>query len=511
MSIWGNQEYGVTAQGAWAQQMEHAAGDGNPAQKATYIIFYDPADSRYKTRNGLDGTIDYNSTDPKTTIQETFDAAAALNPSGYVIFKPAYYDITDDLTIPDPVAPGFTIDFGGAAILRPSSTYAGSGPFIQTSNNTQNNIILKNWRIHDPWTKLAGIMIECNHFQHCRIENMLLSSDSAAVGLDFDGDHWNIIDLKQLIIGNGVGLRLGNANATNANRVLIESAGGANMTCVQSVSAGCNYIYVQDISQASVGFSIAGSGNIIYARFEGGYGPAANVVDPVKFTSASKDNIFYPLLTLTSKMRHYITREGIGNKVVHPGFQTILFDSFGGNGLMAKWLSTTGGTGTFTQANRYVQLDSGAVTGGTSQLDFNAKLIGYGRLGPWMDMSAQLTATTQQTVQLQLRKDANNICEFKHDPGAGAANWFAITTIGGAPTSTNTGIAADTALHLFAILVFQAASKVQYCIDGVLVASHTADTDLWQFEPFFYVINKENLTKKLYLWEVQIQEDQYRP
>jgi len=460
--------------------------------------------------NGSTGKVDFSGLVVGTVIQNVWNTAAALNPSGYVTFKPAYYDVLDDLTIPDPVAPGFTIDFGGAAVLRPSSSYVGAGPFIQTSANVQTNMVLKNWRIHDPWTKLAGTMVECNHLQHCRIENMYLSSDSAAVGLDFDGDHWNVIDIKQLIIGNGIGLRLGNVNATNANKIFIEGLGGALMTGIDSKTAGCNKIYVQDVSEALVGFSVAGEGNEIHARFEGGYGPAANVVDPIKFTSTSKDNTFYPLLPLTDKVRMYITREGIGNQVVQPGFETVLFDSFGGNALLAKWNSTVGGTGAITLANRYVQLDSGATTGGTAQLDLNAKTISLGSLGPWMDMYAQLSNIIQQTCQLQLRKDATNIMEFKYDPAGAGANWFAVTTVGGAPTSTDLGIAADTAFHLFSIIVFQEAAKVQYYVDGVLKATHTAAVGAWELEPFFYIINKENASKKLYLWEVKIQANQLR-
>jgi len=494
----------------WMNDVEDLLGSGNPAQVATYIIFYDVADSKYKTRNGMTGEIDYSGTNPRTVIQDTWDAAAALNPSGYVVFKPAYYDITDDLTIPDPTAPGFTIDFGGAAVLRPSASYVGAGPFIQTSNNVQTQMVLKNWRIHDPWTQLAGTMIQCRHLQHCRIENMYLSSNTAAVGLDFDGDHWNLIDCRQLVVGNGIGLRLGNTNATNANRVLIESLGGALMTGVEFKSAGCNKVYVQDISEALVGFSVAGVANEIWARTEGGYGPAAQIVDPVKFTSASEDNIFHPMLNLTDKVRMHITREGVGNQVVQPGFETVLFDSFGGDALLAKWRDTVGGTGSITLSDRHVILDSGGVTGGTAQLDFNANTITLGNLSPWMDMYAQLSNITQQTTQLQLRKDATNIMEFKYDPAGAGANWFAITTVGGAPTSTDLAIAADTAFHLFSIIVFQEAAKVQYYVDGVLKVTHTAAVSAWELEPFFYIINKENLTKKLFLWECKIQANQLR-
>lgn len=471
-----------------------------------YTIYEE--DGTYYGEHCQTSAVDYDGSNPATVIQDTLNAAAALDPAGCVVFKPDFYDLDEDITIPDPTGPGFTIDCMNA-VLRPSSSYAGSGTFIQSSANTQTNMRIRNLRVTDPNLKLTTVM-QCQRFQHCSLDNVYLHSENATVLLDFDGDHWNRIHCEQLIGGSATGLRLGNSNATNANHVVIRSAGGSGMTCVNLVNAGNSYVYVQDVSEASVGFSCAGSGNDLYARFEGSYGTGNNVVDPVKFTSASKDNRFHLLHGLADKVRHYITREGIGNRVVHPGVEQVFYDSFGGNGLQAKWLSTTGGTGAITQRNRYVELDTGGTTGGTARIDFNAKCIGYTTLGPWMDMYAQLSATTQETVQMQLRKDATNIMEFKIDPAGAADNWDAITTVGGVPTTTDTGITSTTDFTYFSILVFTEASKVQYYINGVLEATHTANVATWNLEPYFYIINKENASKKLYVWEVEIQQDQLR-
>jgi len=69
----GTKVKGDKGEPAWANLIEGALGDGNPAQSASYVIFKDG--STYKARNGTDGTIDYSGTNAATVINAAIDAA----------------------------------------------------------------------------------------------------------------------------------------------------------------------------------------------------------------------------------------------------------------------------------------------------------------------------------------------------------------------------------------------------------------------------------------------------
>ena len=65
---------GDKAGNVWANDIQHALGDGNPAQAASYVVFLDGA--TYKARNGKDGTIDFSGANKATVQQATVDALA---------------------------------------------------------------------------------------------------------------------------------------------------------------------------------------------------------------------------------------------------------------------------------------------------------------------------------------------------------------------------------------------------------------------------------------------------
>ena len=73
---WGEQDDGDVAYASWAQQIEHAVGDGNPAQGNSYVVFYHTGDSEYKARNGLDGTIDYHDSNADVVINNCIRAVS---------------------------------------------------------------------------------------------------------------------------------------------------------------------------------------------------------------------------------------------------------------------------------------------------------------------------------------------------------------------------------------------------------------------------------------------------
>ena len=80
----GTKSAGDTITSAWKNLLESALGSGNPAQGASYVVFYDSSDSLYKARNGLDGTIDSSNATLLTVVQAANDA---LTSGGTIYLK----------------------------------------------------------------------------------------------------------------------------------------------------------------------------------------------------------------------------------------------------------------------------------------------------------------------------------------------------------------------------------------------------------------------------------------
>lgn len=135
---------------AWAQDVEHALGDGKPAQAASYTFFKDG--SEYKVRNGLTGEIGYTGTNAVTVAQAILNAMG----SGTLLFKKATYPWTAELV----------------TATSQQSLVAEKGVILQPSNNMQSLIRLA--ATHD----------------HCSVENFELDGNSKnAHGILIRGAH----------------------------------------------------------------------------------------------------------------------------------------------------------------------------------------------------------------------------------------------------------------------------------------------------------------------------------
>jgi len=111
MSSFGEIASGSKGYSAWALDVEHALGDGNPAQGPQYIIFKDGASS-YKARSGLTGKIpswgsDSNACDLINNaiddLYDTSDADSGNRIGGTIWFAPGYYYIDDTIYIKEDV------------------------------------------------------------------------------------------------------------------------------------------------------------------------------------------------------------------------------------------------------------------------------------------------------------------------------------------------------------------------------------------------------------------------
>jgi hypothetical protein len=96
---------------------------------------------------------------------------------------------------------------------------------------------------------------------------------------------------------------------------------------------------------------------------------------------------------------------------------------------------------------------------------------------------------------------------FRRSTIAGDTNWQCYSSSGAANGVTDSGVAADTAVHLFE-LEFEG-SDVRYYIDGVLVATRNTDmpasgTNVF---PNIGVLTNENVAKNIKIGHVFLQED----
>jgi hypothetical protein len=94
----GTKSTGDAANPDWANLIEDALGDGNPAQALSFVVFKDGSD--FKARNGTDGTIDYSGTVGGTVIQACLDACESAGAgTTFLRWVSGGYDVPAGLTI----------------------------------------------------------------------------------------------------------------------------------------------------------------------------------------------------------------------------------------------------------------------------------------------------------------------------------------------------------------------------------------------------------------------------
>jgi hypothetical protein len=89
----------------------------------------------------------------------------------------------------------------------------------------------------------------------------------------------------------------------------------------------------------------------------------------------------------------------------------------------------------------------------------------------WIGLSSQSAGTIVASDN-----PTGNHAMFRFSTAAGDTNWMCCTKDNTTQTATSSGIAADTAIHLFAIEFDDVAGNIKFYIDGVLV--HTATANL---------------------------------
>ena len=123
-----------------------------------------------------------------------------------------------------------------------------------------------------------------------------------------------------------------------------------------------------------------------------------------------------------------------------------------------------------------------------------------------MEVRAKLISTDAQKTELTLFFDASNQIRFIYDTTVGA-NWSIETYDGGAPTTADSGIAADTSYHVFRIECFPV-GEVHYFIDGTECANSPITTNIPDdagdyLEPYLRVLTREDVAKSCdidYVW-----------
>lgn len=191
------------------------------------------------------------------------------------------------------------------------------------------------------------------------------------------------------------------------------------------------------------------------------------------------------------------------------------WDDFLGDQLKDEWNSTIAAAGTTdvvdAQTGGIVRLTTGALDTNNNILDWQDIRSLHVDQKVSMEVRVKLTHLTQQYIELALRFDVNNYIMFWNGPGGAATNWFTYCNDGGASTSQDSGILADTDYHIFRIEAFPT-GEVHFYIDGVETANSPITTNIPDdvtdyLQPHIMIVTRENAAKSMDIDYVVVRQE----
>jgi len=175
----------------------------------------------------------------------------------------------------------------------------------------------------------------------------------------------------------------------------------------------------------------------------------------------------------------------------------------------ARWtLSGTGGTYTQNaELGGTGTLATGATSGNAAVLTLNGSGCTDKTKSPFLATRAKLSSTSAVGSGLAvLINDPNNVIDIFYDAGAGA-NFKYRCKSGGTQTVVDSGVAADTAYHVFTIDVDAGASNVTFTIDGANSQTIATNVPTALLEPKIALNTTDNNDKQLTVDFVYLEAD----
>jgi len=170
------------------------------------------------------------------------------------------------------------------------------------------------------------------------------------------------------------------------------------------------------------------------------------------------------------------------------------FDDFWGDSVDARW--HTAGNGSAAVVNGIdggiCRLTSGAVSGNSHAISWQDIRSLSAAKKAVLEAYVKLGASSVIDVRIGLYYDATHYIYFRFDDSADDT-WKAVTDDGTGPTVADTGVAPDTNYHVFRIVT--SSTSVTFYMDGVLVATVTADIPTEYLQPYISTATEENANK----------------
>lgn len=171
------------------------------------------------------------------------------------------------------------------------------------------------------------------------------------------------------------------------------------------------------------------------------------------------------------------------------------YDDFVGSNWDNRWWSSRGTGGSVsTQADSVVRVRATANLAyelyQTDKCDFSVAAVAS------MICRFMISSTASMRGEIGLEAanpdETNNRITVYYDSAVGA-NWRAQCISGGAATTVDTGISADTNFHEFEIVT--TSGSVKFSLDGVLVATITTNIPSTLLQPCCHVISRTGVVK----------------
>lgn len=169
-------------------------------------------------------------------------------------------------------------------------------------------------------------------------------------------------------------------------------------------------------------------------------------------------------------------------------------------GRSSRWtLSGTGGTCLQNaEVGGTADLSTGDTSGNAAQLSFAGQGCTSRAQSPSLKVRAKLDATTQVLAVLAgLYGDPDNLVEILYDATTSAGNFRYRCVSGGTETLVDSGKAADTAYHLFALRLDGAAGTGTFSIDGASIQTLSTHVPTSVLEPRLGIQTREAVDKRL--------------
>lgn len=164
-------------------------------------------------------------------------------------------------------------------------------------------------------------------------------------------------------------------------------------------------------------------------------------------------------------------------------------DDFLGDSIHEQYTAVSNGAGSggALQNNAHggvYRLTAGAGAGfyhrlylGDAAGNYNTLDCDYG----WTMIARMELSSIAANVQASIGALAGDFVQVGYD-GATSANWLVWTRVGGVGASTASAVAADTDPHVHRIMA--SAGRIDYWLDGALIATHTASVPIIPMTPF---------------------------